>query len=71
VASSTKTDPALDALEQALLARNEPKRLTHHSDRGGRYFNIAEDIENRLGVWKSVTRPILGVVGKFIGYTVG
>ncbi len=31
----------MDALEQALLARQpEPKRLVHHSDRGSQYLSI-------------------------------
>jgi len=34
------TDLVLDALEQALWARQVPKGLTHHSDRGGQYLSI-------------------------------
>ena len=40
VASSLKTDLVLDALEQALWARNAPKGLIHHSDRGSQYLSI-------------------------------
>ena len=40
VASSMKTDLVLDALEQALWARNKPKGLIHHSDRGSQYLSI-------------------------------
>ncbi len=40
VASSMKTDLVLDALEQALWARNEPQGLIHHSDRGSQYLSI-------------------------------
>ena len=40
VASSLKTDLVLDALEQALWARNAPKGLVHHSDRGSQYLSI-------------------------------
>jgi len=40
VASSMKTDLVLDALEQALWARNDPKGLIHHSDRGSQYLSI-------------------------------
>ena len=40
VASSMQTDLVLDALEQALWARNDPKGLIHHSDRGSQYLSI-------------------------------
>ena len=40
VASSMKTDLVLDALEQALWARNAPQGLIHHSDRGSQYLSI-------------------------------
>ena len=40
VASFMKTDLVLDALEQALWARHEPKGLVHHSDRGSQYLSI-------------------------------
>jgi putative transposase len=43
VSSSMRTDFVLDALEQALYAR-QPERdgsLTHHSDRGSQYVSIA------------------------------
>ena len=40
VASSMKTGLVLDALEQALWARNDPKSLIHHSDRGSQYLSI-------------------------------
>ena len=36
VSSSLRTDLALDALEQALHARQCPDGLVHHSDRGVR-----------------------------------
>lgn len=37
---SLRTDLALDALEQALWARPDTKRLVHHSDRGVQYLSI-------------------------------
>jgi transposase InsO family protein len=40
VSSSLKTDLVLDALEQALHARNNLKGLVHHSDRGTQYLSI-------------------------------
>lgn len=40
VLSSLKTDIALDALEQALHARQPCDDLVHHSDRGVQYFAI-------------------------------
>lgn len=40
VASSMTTNLVLDALEQALWARNDPKGLIHHSDRGSQYLSI-------------------------------
>jgi transposase InsO family protein len=40
VSSSLRTDLALDALEQALHARQCPDGLVHHSDRGVQYLSI-------------------------------
>ena len=41
VATTLAVDLALDALEQALWARNpQPRRLVHHSDAGGQYLSI-------------------------------
>jgi len=40
VSSSLRTDIALDALEQALYARQCPDGLVHHSDRGVQYLSI-------------------------------
>jgi putative transposase len=40
VATSLRTDLALDALEQALHARPTSERLVHHSDRGVQYLSI-------------------------------
>jgi transposase InsO family protein len=40
VATSLRTDLALDALEQALYARPNSERLVHHSDRGVQYLSI-------------------------------
>jgi transposase InsO family protein len=41
VSSSMRTDFVLDALEQALYARQpEPNELDHHSDRGSQYVSI-------------------------------
>ena len=40
VATSLRTDLALDALEQALHARPNSERLVHHSDRGVQYLSI-------------------------------
>lgn len=40
VSSSMKTDLVLDALEQALYAREETDGLVHHSDRGVQYLSI-------------------------------
>jgi putative transposase len=38
--ASMRTDLALDALEQALCARQPNERLVHHSDRGAQYLAI-------------------------------
>jgi transposase InsO family protein len=38
--NSLKTDLVLDALEQALHARQVSERLVHHSDRGSQYLSI-------------------------------
>ena len=40
VLKSMKTDLILDALDQALWARDKPKGVTHHSDRGSQYLSI-------------------------------
>ena len=40
VAKRMDTDLVMDALEQALHARNKPKHLIHHSDRGSQYLSI-------------------------------
>ena len=40
VSRSLRSDLALDALEQALYARPNEKRLVHHSDRGVQYLSI-------------------------------
>ena len=40
VARSLQTELVLDALEQALWARHQPKGLIHHSDRGSQYLSI-------------------------------
>ncbi len=40
VSTSMKTDFVLDALEQALHARNDLEGLIHHSDRGTQYLSI-------------------------------
>jgi len=53
VSSSTRTDFVLDALEQALYAR-QPERnaLVHHSDRGSQYVSIkicVDKIQRTLG----------------------
>jgi len=40
VSSSLRTDIALDALEQALCARQCPDGLVHHSDQGVQYLSI-------------------------------
>jgi len=40
VSSSLRSDLALDALEQALHARQHDGRLVHHSDRGVQYLSI-------------------------------
>jgi len=40
VSTSLRTDLALDALEQALYARETSERLVHHSDRGVQYLAI-------------------------------
>ena len=40
VSSSLKTDLTLDALEQALHARDASDSLVHHSDRGTQYLSI-------------------------------
>ena len=40
VSRSLHTDLVLDALEQALWARRDTKKLIHHSDRGSQYLSI-------------------------------
>jgi len=40
VSTSLRSDLALDALEQALHARERSQELVHHSDRGVRYLSI-------------------------------
>jgi len=40
VSPSMKTELVLDALEQALWARNNHQQLIHHSDRGSQYLSI-------------------------------
>ena len=40
VAKHMDTDLVMDALEQALYARNKPKHVIHHSDRGSQYLSI-------------------------------
>ena len=40
VAKRMDTDLVMDALEQALYARNKPKHVIHHSDRGSQYLSI-------------------------------
>jgi putative transposase len=40
VATSLRTDLALDALEQAIHARPDRDGLVHHSDRGGQYLAV-------------------------------
>jgi len=40
VSRSLRSDLALDALEQALYARRDIRRLIHHSDRGVQYVSI-------------------------------
>jgi transposase InsO family protein len=40
VSSSLRTDLVLDALEQAIWARDIGGRLVHHSDRGSQYLSI-------------------------------
>ena len=40
VSRSLRTDLALDALEQALYARQDRDNLIHHSDRGSQYLSI-------------------------------
>ena len=40
VAKRMDTDLVMDALEQALRARNKPKHVIHHSDRASQYLSI-------------------------------
>lgn len=55
VSSSLRTDLALDALEQALHARQDTQGLVHHSDRGTQYvaFRYTERLAE-AGVERSV-----------------
>lgn len=55
VSSSLRTDLALDALEQALHARQDTKGLVHHSDRGTQYvaFRYTERLAD-AGIERSV-----------------
>ena len=50
--ASMRTDLALDALEQALYARQADAGLVHHSDRG-----------SQLGLNRSSQHPLLDVIG--------
>ena len=59
VASSLRTDLALDALEQALYARPASNGLVHHSDRGSQYLSIR--YTERLA--ESGIEPSVGSVG--------
>ena len=40
VANNMNTELVMDALEQAWYARNKPKHVIHHSDRGSQYLSI-------------------------------
>jgi len=40
VSKSMRTDPALDALEQAIWSRGGAEGVIHHSDRGSRHLSI-------------------------------
>ncbi len=60
VSNSLETDPALDALEQAIRARRPDQgKLVHHSDAGARYLSIR--YTNRLT--GTGIRPSVGSVG--------
>ena len=59
VASTLRTDLALDALEQALHARPTNDGLIHHSDRGSQYLSIR--YTDRLA--ESGIEPSVGSVG--------
>ena len=56
---SLRTDLALDALEQALWARDHTGCLVHHSDRGSQYLSIR--YTERLG--EAGIEPSVGSVG--------
>jgi transposase InsO family protein len=57
--TSLKTDLPLNALEQALYAREDAKGLIHHSDRGSQYLSIR--YADRLG--DAGIKPSVGSVG--------
>ena len=59
VASSLRTDLALDALEQALYSRPTGAGLVHHSDRGSQYLSIR--YTERLA--ESGIEPSVGSIG--------
>jgi transposase InsO family protein len=59
VSRSLCSDLALDALEQALLARPEISQLIHHSDRGVQYVSIS--YTERLA--EAGIEPSVGSVG--------
>ena len=59
VATSLRTDLALDALEQAIHARPDRDGLVHHSDRGGQY--LALRYTERLAA--AGIAPSVGTVG--------
>ena len=56
VASSRKTELVLDALEQALWARNDPQGLIHHSDRGSQYLSIRYSARLAEGWYRILSR---------------
>lgn len=56
--TSLKTDLPLNALEQALYAREDAKGLIHHSDRGSQYLSIRyTDRLSDAGIKPSVGYP--------------
>jgi hypothetical protein len=59
VSSSLATDLVLDALEQALAARQPSEELVHHSDRGVQYLSLR--YTERLG--EAGIAPSVGSVG--------
>lgn len=54
---SLRSDPALDALEQARHARGDTKSLVHHGDRGVQYVSIRQTVRERSRSHQRMVAP--------------